>query len=36
MQRNCRFLKITAAGLRESHVHDVSVTREAPNYRPDM
>jgi IMP dehydrogenase len=36
MQRNARFLKITAAGLRESHVHDVSVTREAPNYRPDM
>jgi IMP dehydrogenase len=36
MQRNCRFLKITAAGLRESHVHDVSVTREAPNYRPDI
>ena len=36
MQRNCRFLKITAAGLRESHVHDVSVTREAPNYRRDV
>lgn len=36
MQRNCRFLKITAAGLRESHVHDVAITREAPNYRPDM
>jgi IMP dehydrogenase len=36
MQRNCRFLKITAAGLRESHVHDVSVTREAPNYRPGL
>jgi IMP dehydrogenase len=36
MQRNCRFLKITAAGLRESHVHDVSVVREAPNYRPDV
>jgi IMP dehydrogenase len=36
MQRNTRFLKITAAGLRESHVHDVSVTREAPNYRPDL
>ncbi len=34
MQRNCRFLKITAAGLRESHVHDVTITREAPNYRP--
>ena len=36
MQRNCRFLKVTSAGLRESHVHDVSITREAPNYRPDM
>jgi IMP dehydrogenase len=36
MQRNARFLKITASGLRESHVHDVSVTREAPNYRPDV
>jgi len=36
MQRNCRFLRITGAGLRESHVHDVAITREAPNYRPDM
>ena len=36
MQRNCRFLKVTSAGLRESHVHDVAITREAPNYRPDM
>jgi len=36
MQRNCRFLRITGAGLRESHVHDVSITRESPNYRPDM
>ncbi len=36
MQSRCRFLKITSAGLRESHVHDVQVTREAPNYRPDM
>ncbi len=34
MQRNCRFVKITNAGLRESHVHDVTITREAPNYRP--
>ena len=34
MQRNCEFIRITAAGLRESHVHDVTVTREAPNYRP--
>jgi len=33
MQRNCRFVKITSAGLRESHVHDVLVTREAPNYQ---
>ena len=33
MQRRCRFLRITNAGLRESHVHDVAVTREAPNYR---
>jgi IMP dehydrogenase len=27
-----RFVRITAAGLRESHPHDVTVTREAPNY----
>ena len=33
MQTGCRFLRITNAGLRESHVHDVIVTREAPNYR---
>ena len=36
MQRNCVFQRITNAGLRESHVHDVTVTREAPNYRRDM
>jgi IMP dehydrogenase len=36
MQRNCSFLRITSAGLRESHVHDVVVTREAPNYRPGL
>ncbi len=36
MRNNCRFLRITGAGLRESHVHDVQVTREAPNYRPEM
>ena len=35
MQANCRFRRITGAGLRESHVHDVAVTREAPNYRQD-
>jgi len=33
MQRNCRFVRVTGAGLRESHVHDVAITREAPNYR---
>jgi IMP dehydrogenase len=33
MQKKCRMRKITAAGLRESHVHDVTITREAPNYR---
>ena len=32
MQRNCEMLRITNAGLRESHVHDVTITREAPNY----
>lgn len=35
MQKNCRVRKITSAGLRESHVHDVTITREAPNYRVD-
>src|SRR6059058_446613 len=35
MQHNCRFVRITNAGLRESHVHDVAITREAPNYRQD-
>ncbi|HLS59265.1 MAG TPA: IMP dehydrogenase [Paracoccaceae bacterium] len=33
MRRGCQFIRITGAGLRESHVHDVTVTREAPNYR---
>ena len=36
MQSRCQFLKITSAGLSESHVHDVTITREAPNYRPGM
>jgi IMP dehydrogenase len=36
MQKNCRFVRITNAGLRESHVHDIAITREAPNYRQDM
>jgi IMP dehydrogenase len=32
-QANARFLRVTGAGQRESHVHDVTITREAPNYR---
>jgi IMP dehydrogenase len=32
-QQRARFVRITNAGLRESHVHDVMITREAPNYR---
>ena len=33
LQKKARFIRITSAGLRESHVHDVVVTKEAPNYR---
>jgi IMP dehydrogenase len=33
MQTNCRLRRSTEAGYRESHVHDVTITREAPNYR---
>jgi IMP dehydrogenase len=32
LRRNSKFIRITGAGLRESHVHDVTITREAPNY----
>ncbi len=35
LREKSRFLKISAAGLRESHVHDVIITKEAPNYRLD-
>src|SRR5438045_3276893 len=35
MQQNCRFVRITNAGLRESHVHDIAITREPPNSRHD-
>ncbi len=34
LRRRARFIRVTDAGQRESHVHDVFVTREAPNYRP--
>ena len=33
MRHNCTFVRITGAGLKESHVHDVQITRESPNYR---
>ena len=33
LQENGKFIKITGAGLKESHVHDVTITKEAPNYR---
>jgi IMP dehydrogenase len=33
LRQNAKFVKITAAGLKESHVHDVIITKEAPNYR---
>jgi len=33
LQNKARFMKVSAASLRESHVHDVLITKEAPNYR---
>jgi IMP dehydrogenase len=35
LRQKARFIRITNAGLRESHVHDVIVTQEAPNYQVD-
>lgn len=35
MQAKAKFIRMTGAGYRESHVHDVTITREAPNYRAD-
>lgn len=35
MQSRAEFVEITAAGIRESHVHDVQITKEAPNYRAE-
>ena len=34
LRKNAKFIRITGSGLRESHVHDVMITEEAPNYRP--
>jgi IMP dehydrogenase len=36
LQRRSRFIRITSFGLKESHVHDVLVTKEAPNYRTEL
>jgi IMP dehydrogenase len=33
LQEKARFVRLSVAGLRESHVHDVIITKEAPNYR---
>ena len=35
LKQEARFVRISAAGLRESHAHDVIITKEAPNYRLD-
>lgn len=35
MQKHCEFVRITGAGLRESHPHGISITQEAPNYRTE-
>ena len=35
LRTRTRFVKITSAGIRESHVHDVTITKEAPNYRTE-
>ena len=33
LQKNAKFVRISQAGLKESHVHDVQITKEAPNYQ---
>ncbi|MEY3264192.1 MAG: dehydrogenase, partial [Pseudomonadota bacterium] len=35
LSQKAEFVEITSAGMRESHVHDVQITKEAPNYRAD-
>ena len=35
LQEKAKFIKVSPAGLRESHVHDVTITKEAPNYSLD-
>ena len=36
MKNKCSFIKITQAGFKESHIHDIAVTREAPNYKTEI
>jgi IMP dehydrogenase len=33
LHEKAQFVRVTSAGMRESHVHDVTITKEAPNYR---
>jgi IMP dehydrogenase len=35
MRKNTKLVRVSHAGMRESHVHDVAITKEAPNYRVD-
>jgi IMP dehydrogenase len=35
LKTRAKFIRMTGAGYRESHVHDVTITREAPNYRTE-
>ena len=35
LQKNAKLIRVTPAGMRESHVHDVVITKEAPNYRAE-
>jgi IMP dehydrogenase len=35
MKSKAQFVEITSSGIRESHVHDVQITKEAPNYRAE-
>ena len=35
MKNKCDFIQITQAGFKESHIHDIAVTREAPNYKTE-
>ncbi len=36
LQKEATFIRLTQSGLREAHVHDVIITKEAPNYRADV